>query len=344
VSAAAKAAVDHYGTSVSASRVASGEIPLHRELEQAVAEFLGCPAAIVFSAGHMTNETTIGHLLGEGDLIIHDSLAHNSIQEGAKLSGAKRRPFPHNDWKALDRLLAQIRGQFKRVLIAIEGVYSMDGDIPDLPRFVELRDKHRCLLLVDEAHSVGVLGATGRGIGEHFDVDRSKVDIWMGTLSKALASCGGYIAGQEPLIEYLKYTAPAFVFSAGISPANAAAAHAAIGEITAHPERVERLRDVSRLFLDLTREHGINTGMSHGSAVVPCIVGDSLKCLRLAERLAARGINVQPIVYPAVDDDAARLRFFLSATHTDEEIHQTIAILAEELAALDEAPRAAAPL
>jgi 7-keto-8-aminopelargonate synthetase-like enzyme/NADP-dependent 3-hydroxy acid dehydrogenase YdfG/acyl carrier protein len=227
VSAAAKEAVDRYGTSVSASRVASGEIPLHRELEEALADLLGCEAAVVFSAGHMTNETTIGHLLGEGDLIIHDALAHNSILEGAKLSGAKRRPFPHSDWAALDEILTTIRPRFRRVLIALEGVYSMDGDIPDLPRFIDLRDKHRCLLLVDEAHSLGVLGATGRGIGELFDVDRNRVDIWMGTLSKTLASCGGYIAARKPLVEYLKYTAPAFVFSAGISPANAAAARAA---------------------------------------------------------------------------------------------------------------------
>jgi len=335
VSEAAKRAVDRYGTSVSASRVASGEIPLHRELEQAIADMLGTETAIVFSAGHMTNETTIGHLLSEGDLIIHDALAHNSIQEGAKLSGAKRRPFPHNDWQALDQLLTTMRPQFRRVLIAIEGVYSMDGDIPDLPRFIELRDKHRCLLLVDEAHSIGVLGDNGCGIGELFNVDRSRVDIWMGTLSKALASCGGYIAASHALVQYLKYTAPAFVFSAGISPANAGAARAAVAEMLAHPETVTRLRDNAQLFLSLARARGINTGMSDGSAVIPCITGNSLKALKLSEGLAGRGINVQPIMYPAVDEDTARLRFFISATHTEDELRRTVDAIAEELARLD---------
>jgi 7-keto-8-aminopelargonate synthetase-like enzyme len=162
-------------------------------------------------------------------------------------------------------------------------------------------------------------------------VDRSKVDLWMGTLSKALASCGGYIGGRRELVQYLKYTAPAFVFSAGISPANAGAAAAALAELVAHPELVGKLREASRLFLRLARARGIDTGLSEGSAVIPCIVGNSLDCLKLSERLGDRGVNVQPIVYPAVDDDASRLRFFLSATHTEEQIRTTIDILAEEL-------------
>jgi 8-amino-7-oxononanoate synthase len=334
VSAAAKAAVDRYGTSVSASRVASGEKPIHRELEKALADFLGTEAAVVFSAGHATNETLIGNLFGDGDLILHDALAHNSIQQGATLSGAKRRPFPHNDWRALDALLGQLRGHFKKVLVAIEGVYSMDGDFPDLPRFVELREKHRFLLMVDEAHSMGVMGKTGRGIGEHFEVKRTDVDIWMGTLSKSFASCGGYVAGKQALVDLVKYTAPGFVFSAGISPANAAAARAAIAEIVAHPELVERLHRQSRLFLMLAKAKGIDTGMSDQSAVIPCIVGHSMMCLKLSQRLAERGINVQPIVYPAVEERSARLRFFVNATHTDEQIRRTVDAVAEELAAL----------
>jgi len=227
------------------------------------------------------------------------------------------------------------------VLVAIEGVYSMDGDMPDLPRFIELRERHRCLLFVDEAHSLGVLGKTGRGIGEHFGVARDSVDIWMGTLSKSLASCGGYIAGSRALIDYVRYSAPAFVFSAGITPANAAAARAAVAELRAHPELVRRLQERSELFLRLARERGIDTGMSAGSAVVPCIVGNSLMCLTLSQRLAERGINVQPIVYPAVDEDGARLRFFLSSTHSEEQIRQTVDGLAEELAALREGAPAA---
>jgi 8-amino-7-oxononanoate synthase len=334
VSAAAKAAVDRYGTSVSASRVASGEKPLHRELERSIAEFMGCEAAVVFSAGHMTNETVIGNLFGDGDLIVHDSLAHNSIMQGATLSGAKRRPFPHSDWQALDRLLAQLRPHYRKVMVAIEGVYSMDGDYPDLRRFVELREKHKVLLFVDEAHSMGVLGKTGRGVGEHFGIKRTDVDIWMGTLSKSFASCGGYIAGSQALIDLIKYTAPGFVYSAGLSPANAAAAKAAVAELRAHPELVQRLRERCKLFLTLAKERGIDTGMSDSSAVIPCIVGNSYICMKLSQKLAERGINVQPIVYPAVDEGSSRLRFFLSATHSEAQIRRSVDILAEELGKL----------
>src|SRR5262249_10890050 len=179
------------------------------------------------------------------------ALAHDSILQGCKLSGAKRRPFPHNDWRTLDRLLSNLRGNYRRVLIVIEGVYSMDGDLPDLPQFIALKKKHKALLMVDEAHSLGVLGPTGRGIGEQYGVRRADLDIWMGTLSKSLASCGGYIAGGKELIEYLKYTAPGFVYSVGISPPNAAAALEALRQIRAHPEKVALLQDRGRLFLRL---------------------------------------------------------------------------------------------
>jgi 8-amino-7-oxononanoate synthase len=328
-------AVHRYGTSVSASRVASGEKPLHRELESELASFLGCEDSIVMVGGHATNVGVIGHLVGPGDLIVHDSLAHDSILGGAKLSGARRRAFPHNDWAALDRTLTEVRGQFKKVLIAIEGTYSMDGDIPQLDRFIEIKQRHHALLFVDEAHSLGVLGRTGRGVGEHFPVDRSAVDAWMGTLSKSLASCGGYIAGSHAMVEYLKYTAPSFVYSVGISPANAAAALAALRKLEAHPELVTRLRERARTFLQLCRERGINTGQSEGTAVVPCIVGNSWVCLQLAQALGRRGINVQPILYPAVEEHLARLRFFITACHTEEQLRTTADTLCEELAALD---------
>ena len=216
VSAAAKAAIDRYGTSVSASRLASGEKVIHGELESAIARFIGTEAAVTFVGGHATNESVIGHLVGPGDLVLQDALAHNSIVQGAILSGARRRPFTHNDWQAADRLLEQFRHEYRRVLLVIEGVYSMDGDFPDLPRFIEVKKRHKALLMIDEAHSIGVLGHHGRGIGEHFDVNRSDVDIWMGTMSKALGSCGGYIAGSRALVEFLKYTAPGFVFSVGL--------------------------------------------------------------------------------------------------------------------------------
>ena len=253
VSQAAKAAIDQYGTSVSASRLVSGEKPLHGLLEKGLASFIGAEDAICFVGGHSTNETTIGHLLGPGDLIVHDGLAHNSIVQGAILSGARRRPFPHNDWRALDALLTEIRGQYRRVLIAIEGVYSMDGDFPDVPHFIDVKERHKALLMIDEAHSLGTMGPHGRGIGEHFDIDPRRVDIWMGTLSKSLGSCGGYIAGCRELVEYLKYTAPGFVFSVGMPPSNAAAALASLRLLEEEPERVARVQARAKQFLRLAR-------------------------------------------------------------------------------------------
>jgi 8-amino-7-oxononanoate synthase len=331
VTAAAKAAVDRYGTSVSASRLASGEKVIHGELERAIAKFLGTEASLVFVGGHATNESVIGHLVGPGDLILQDSLAHNSIVQGSILSGARRRPFTHNDWQAADRLLEQYRHEYRRVLIAIEGVYSMDGDFPDLPRFIEVRKRHKALLMVDEAHSIGVLGSHGRGIGEHFGVNPADVDIWMGTMSKSLGSCGGYIAGTRALIDYLKYTAPGFVFSVGIPASGAAAALASIHILETQPERVACLRRNAQLFLDLAKERGMNTGMSKNTGVVPVIVGNSIACMKLSRAMFARGVNVQPIVHPAVEESAARLRFFITSLHTSEQIRYTIEVLAEEL-------------
>ncbi len=334
VADAAKAAINRYGTSAGASRLVSGEKQVHRDLEQALAQFLNTPAAIVLVSGHATNVTTIGHLLGPDDLILHDVLAHNSIVQGAMLAGATRRAFAHNDWQALDTLLSDVRHRYRRVLIAIEGVYSMDGDFPELPRFVELRKKHKTLLLVDEAHSLGIMGATGRGLGEHYGVDRSGVDLWMGTLSKSLASCGGYIAGSSELIEYLKFTVPGFVYSVGISPPGAAAALAALTVLQREPQRVGRLRELSALFLKLAKERGLDTGLSAGTPVVPVIAGGSVKVLRLSRALFDRGIHVQPILPPAVPDRSARLRFFITTNHTEAQIRATVNAVADELAKL----------
>src|SRR5206468_4137886 len=212
-----------YGTSVSASRIVAGERPLHRELEHELATLLGTEDCVVYVSGHATNVATIGYLLRPRDLILYDAHSHNSIIQGGVLSRASRRPFPHNDWAALDTLLSSLRGHHERVLVALEGVYSMEGDVPDLPRFIAVVKRHRAFLLVDEAHSIGVLGAHGRGIGEHFNVDPADVDLWMGTLSKAFASCGGYIAGRRAVVEHLQDGAPGFIYSVGMSPPDARA-------------------------------------------------------------------------------------------------------------------------
>ena len=334
VAAAAKSAIDRYGTGAGASRLISGEKQVHRDLEQALAAFLNVPAAIVFVSGHATNVTTIGHLLGPDDLILHDTLAHNSIIQGAELSGATRRAFAHNDWMAMDAVLSEGRHRYRRVLIAIEGVYSMDGDFPELPRFVELKKKHKTLILVDEAHSLGTMGPTGRGIGEYWGVARADVDLWMGTLSKSLASCGGYIAGSVELAEYLKYTAPGFVYSVGISPPNAAAALASLMVLQRQPQRVHLLHELSALFLKLAGERGLDTGLAAGTPVIPIIVGSSAKSLRLSNALFQRGINVQPILYPVVPEHSARLRFFITTNHSQEQIRTTVFTTADELAKL----------
>jgi len=335
VTLAAKAALDRYGTSVSASRLVSGEKVIHQELEREIARFVGTEDAITFVGGHATNETVIGHVVGPGDLVLHDALAHNSLLQGAVLSGARRRPFPHNDFDAAEQLLAQVRSQYRRVLVVIEGIYSMDGDFADLPKFVGLAKRHKSLLMVDEAHSIGVMGPRGRGIGEHFGVNPADVDLWMGTLSKALGSCGGYIAGSKALVRWLKYTVPGFVYSVGLPPAAAGAALGALGLLDRDPSRVAKLHDNARLFLRLAKEAGLDTGPSGGSAIVPVILGNSMNALRLSRALFARGINVQPILYPAVEEKAARLRFFITSRHTPDQIRRTITAMQEELAKIE---------
>lgn len=324
VSTAAKEAIDVYGTSPSASRVASGEKPLHADLEKAVANLIGAEDSTVFVSGHATNVTTIGHLMRSQDLILFDELSHNSIVEGCVLSGARRISFPHNDWKTLGQLLEDNRDDYERVLITIEGVYSVDGDIAPVPEFIKLKKKYKALLFIDEAHSIGTIGKTGKGIREYFDINPEDVDLWMGTFSKSFASCGGYIAGKKALTDYLKYTTPGFLFSVGITPANAAAALASIQLMEQSPERVEKLQSNARQFLELAQQAGLNTGGSKDSPVIPVIVGNSAHSLLLTDKLFDQGINVQPVLYPVVAENEARLRFFLTSEHQAEEIEQTV--------------------
>jgi len=334
VAAAAKAAIDLYGTSVSASRVVSGERPVHRALETRLAAAYGVEDCVTFVSGHATNVTAIGSLFGAKDLIVHDALIHNSVMRGIALSGAQRRAFPHNDTGALEDILRRERSNFERVLVVIEGVYSMDGDFADLPALVDIKRRYRAFLMVDEAHSFGVMGRRGLGCREHFGVDGSAVDLWMGTLSKSLAACGGFIAGESALIDTLKFSAPGFVYSVGMSPPLAAAALAALECMLEEPERIARLQERGRELLARMRGAGIDTGTSAGYAIVPAITGSSIRAARLAQALFQRGINVQPIVYPAVPENGARLRFFVSSEHTEEQIRSTVVALSEELEAL----------
>ncbi len=328
VSARAKAAIDQFGTSASASRMVAGERPVHAALERALAALYDVDDCVAFVSGHATNVTVIGALFGPSDLVVHDALAHNSVVQGAQLSGAKRLTFPHNDWQALDELLARVRGDYRRVLIAIEGLYSMDGDYPQLDRFIEIKRRHAAFLMVDEAHSLGVLGETGRGVREHFGIDGRDVDIWMGTLSKTLGGCGGFIAGEQALIDILRHLAPGFLYSVGLAPALAAASLASIEGMLAEPQRVAQLRERGRQFLDEAAGIGLNTGTSAGYAVIPVITGSSRKAVEWSNALFERGINVQPIFYPAVEEKLARLRFFICSTHTSDHVHAAIDALA----------------
>lgn len=330
---AAKAAIDRYGVSPSASRLVAGERPIHRALEAALAAHYSQEACITYVSGHAANVATIGALLGPRDLILHDALAHNSIVMGALLSQAQRRAFAHNDMAGLDATLTEIRGQYERVLIAAEGLYSMDGDVCDLPTLIEIKQRHQAWLMVDDAHGLGALGERGFGVFEHFGMAPHGVDIWMGTLSKTLAACGGYIAGPSMLIEYLKHAAGGFVYSVAMPPAIAAAALKALELLHGEPERVQRLRANASAFVEAARRAGLDTGASVGASIVPIMTGSSIRAAALSQRLFDRAVNVQPIIYPAIPERLARLRFFLSSEHRLEQIEKVVPIIASEVEA-----------
>jgi 8-amino-7-oxononanoate synthase len=334
VSAVAEAA-ERWGTSVSASRLTSGERPFHAEFETAIAGLYNAEAALTFVSGHATNLAVIGCIVEPGDLVVHDALAHNSIILGAEISGAHRRSFAHNDLDALDALLAGQRGQFRRCLIVTEGLFSMDGDGPELGRLIEVKRRHGAWLMIDDAHALGVLGRTGRGLAEHAGIDPAEVDIWMGTLSKTLVSCGGYVAGPAALVDFLKYSAPGMVYSVGIPPTATIAAMTALDLMLRQPERIAALQANGRRFLATVRAAGLDTGTSWGAAVAPVLIGDSLQTVLLTERLIERGFVAVPVIPPGVPEKLARLRFFLSASHTAADIDAAIAALVKARLELD---------
>lgn len=331
---ASKAAIDRYGTSVSASRMVSGDTPLHRELETEIAETIGVEAALVFVSGHAANVSTIGTLMNDDDLIVHDEFVHNSAVVGMRLSGATTRSFRHNNLDALEKILREERGKYRNAMIVIEGLYSTEGDIPDLARVVELKERYGAWLMVDDAHGCGVLGKTGRGLSEHCEVPGRKVDIWMGTLSKAYAACGGYIAGNAELIDTLRYAAPGFVFSVGLPPTMTAAALAALRVIKREPERVARLHANGAMFLQEAHARGFDTCRAIGIGMLPIMVGASTRAAKAVTRLFERGINASLIMYPGVPMNAARLRFFLTSEHTAQEISNALDITKEEIGGL----------
>ncbi|KAF4315626.1 hypothetical protein BBO99_00009155 [Phytophthora kernoviae] len=328
VAAASKKAIEEYGTTMSSSPIV-GQTQVNVDLEKTLCTFFNAEASILFVGGWVSNVTTIDALVSKGDLILCDALNHDSCVSGQRLSGATILPFPHNDTKALERMLSKLRTKYRRVLIVIEGVYSMDGDIPDVHETIRIKKKYKALLFIDEAHSFGTMGATGRGICEHFNVNPKDVDVRMGTMSKALGSVGGFIFGSKTLIKYLKHCAGGFVFSVGLAPACGSAALKSVQLMTEGPSRTLLLQERSKYFYDLCKEHEIPMGENtfRGAPVVVVMIGSTIATAKASEYLEANKVNVKPIVYPAVEEGKCRLRFFISALHTTKQLEDTVIAL-----------------
>jgi len=322
-------AVERYGCHAGAARMVGGEIELHAQLEDELADFTGFEAVVVGVGGYSANVSAVGYLLDQRDVIFHDAYMHNSGVMGAVMSGARRIAFPHNDMDALETLLQQHRGQYRRAILLVEGAYSMDGDLVDLPRVIELKRQFGAWLMVDEAHSCGTVGQTGRGVCEHFGLATTDIDLMVGTLSKSFGSCGGFLAGRKDLIELLKHFCPGLLlYSTGISPANTAAALAALRLIRAEPERVERLQRNSRMFKSIAEDAGLDCRTSlAGVPIVPLMVDDD-QALSLMSHLLDNGVIAHAVMHPVVPRNAARLRCFISAEHDEGMIRNAISLMA----------------
>jgi len=326
INRAAKEAIDRYGTGTHGVRSLAGTLPIHRELEETIAEFKKTEAAVVFSSGYVTNLSVIAALVGRGDYVFSDKLNHASIVDGALMSGAKFLRFRHNDMDALERRLQSVPRDATKLIVA-DAVFSMDGDIIDLPRLVELARKYDAWLMIDEAHSVGVLGKTGRGIEEHFGLG-DVIDIKMGTLSKTIPSVGGYIAGKKELVEYLRHATRSYIFSAALPPAQAAAAAEAFRVIMDEPWRVEKVQANARMFIEGLKARGFNT-LNTETAIVPILCYSDDKAFEMTRASHERGIFVLPVISPAVPVDLARLRATVTAAHEPEHIQRAIDVFTE---------------
>lgn len=332
IEAAAIEAIKTYGSSVSASRISAGERKVHRDFERALAGVYGAEDCIVFNSGHAGGVSSIAALMGPKDLIVTDALIHNCILVGAQLSGATRRVFAHNDMDALERLLSADRPRFERCLIVAEGLYSMDGDGPDLARLADIKTRYGAWLMIDDAHGLGVLGATGRGLFEHQGVSADLADLWFGTLSKSLVGCGGYVAGSALAVDLLKCHAAGFVYSVGMPASVAAASAKALEIMLREPERVRAQQDNSQYFLEAAKAAGLECGTAWGYGVIPVYIGETVKTLQVAQKLFEAGVNAFPILPPGVPERTARLRFFINAGHEKAELDEAVRTLAAALA------------
>jgi 8-amino-7-oxononanoate synthase len=319
---AAIEAIERYGTSCTGSRFLNGTLEMHEQLEHELAEWVGKEAALVFSTGMQVNLGTISSLVGRGDTVILDKDDHASILDGAKLSWGDCKRFAHNDMADLERILARLP-EGKGKLVIVDGLFSMGGDIAPLPEIVPICKKYGARLMVDDAHAMGVLGG-GRGTAAHFDMT-DQVDLIMSTFSKSFASLGGFIAGDEPVIHYIKHHARALIFSASIPPSNAAAALAALQVMKEEPERNQRVNQIGDYMRKGFRQLGFNTGHSQ-TAVIPIIIGDTMQTIITWRLLFDAGVFVNPVLSPGVPEGSELLRTSYMATHTDDQLNRVLGI------------------
>ena len=317
VKEAAKAAIDKYGTGCAGSRFLNGTLDLHLELERKLADFVGKEEAIVYSTGFQVNLGVVPTFTGRNDYIILDELDHASIIEGSRLSFSKVLKFRHNDMASLEKVLQRCEPD-RLKLIIVEGIYSMDGDIADLPHIIELSEKYNGTVMVDDAHSIGVLGKDGRGASSHFGLT-DRTDLIMGTFSKSLASIGGFIASDSATINYLMHNSRTLIFSASIAPPAAASVIAALDVIQEEPERIQNLWDMAHYTIKNLKEAGFDLGATQ-TPIIPLMVRDNMKTFKLTKLLLDEGIFVNPVLSPAVPEDSTLIRFNLMATHNYNQI------------------------
>ncbi len=321
---AARKALDKYGTGTNGVRSLAGTLTIHNELEETIADFKHTQSAITYTSGYATNLTVVSTLMGRGDYVLSDKLNHASIVDGCLMSGAEFRRFKHNDMQDLENRLKNLPEGVSRLVIA-DSVFSMDGDIIDLPRMTELCRKYKAWLMIDEAHSIGVLGRTGRGIEEHFGM-QDAIDIKMGTLSKTIPSVGGYVAASREIITYLRHASRAYIFSAALPPAQAAAANEAFKVILDEPWRIEKLNANTRQFIGGLKSAGFDTLLTE-TAIVPVVCGSDEKAFEMTREGQRHDVFVLPVVSPAVPEGLARLRATVTAAHEPAEIDRAMDVI-----------------
>ena len=326
INEAARKAIDQFGTGTHGVRSLAGTLTIHTELEETIADFKHAEAALTYSSGYATNLSVVSTLMGRGDYVFSDKLNHASIVDGCLMSGAEFRRFRHNDMEHLEGLLRNAPPDVAKLVIA-DSVFSMDGDIIDLPKVLELCKKYNAWLMIDEAHSIGVLGETGRGIEEHFGLG-DVIDIKMGTLSKTIPSVGGYVAAKKEIVTYLRHASRAYIFSAALPPAQAAAASEAFKVILDEPERIEKLNLNTKQFIGGLKSMGFDTMLTE-TAIVPVLCGDDETAFRMTREAQHNDVFVLPVVSPAVPEGLARLRATVTAAHEPSEIERAMDVIGE---------------